>query len=175
MKALCTLIACAALLSGCGLRNPYSPGAGAPAEPTRPTAPARTAASPPPTETVASATGVLGEFATVYSNFSPSSATWRVQMLTSLATAQLAAALRQGAAQAELDAVRELPSGAELSGRVMSLQLRPGARTQRGVVVVQQALTSEGEALDSPFTTVFLATVAREMGGWRVAAFTPTP
>ena len=174
MSRPAALLACACALTGCGIRNPDAPSAAKP-HPNAKSAGGR----PPPTSTrrasSTSAAGVLTAFATAYASTSRASVVNQQRTLVALATPALADQLRQHAAEAILDAQRAMPAGAELTGHVISLQLRPGTTTRRGVAVIQQVLTRAGRALENPFTTVFIAIVTRAGRRWQVASFTPQP
>jgi hypothetical protein len=174
MSRAAVLLACACALTGCGIRNPDAP------PPTKPHPNAKSAGGqPPPTGASpgpsTSGAAVLTAFATAYASTSRASVVSQQRTLVALATPALADQLRQHAAQAILDAQRAMPSGAQLTGHVISLQLWLGTTTRRGVIVIQQVLTRAGQALENPFTTVFLAVVTRAGTRWQVASFTPEP
>ena len=172
MRQTAILIACAALLTGCGLRNPDAPAPTAPSQSTQAPAPPA-----PPTQPslplYASAQSVLAAFATTYATTSAADVVRQQRTLSALATPALAAQLRRSAAQAVIEARHALPPGAQLSGSVLSLQVASGTNVRRGVVVIQQALTRAGQALESPFTSVFLARVERTRARWFVGEWTP--
>jgi len=161
------LLAAVIALAGCGLRDPYSQqpqkrraAAGAQSAPT----PVGEGA-PKPTN---SATSVLARYAYAWVNWSAATLPHERAALLALATGQLAAQLRQEAAQAVKTQLQEV-SQAYSRGRYVGVIREEGGRA---IVVTYEEVALLGGQAQAAYH-VYLARTEHTPLGWRVTEWQP--
>jgi hypothetical protein len=178
--ALPALLALVVALSGCGgsqhhgRTEPPDPDLNGPQQLPMPLA-AAIVPNPSPQAVArqsASASGAILAFATVYARSSLAGLTGRESTLLAYSSAAYAAHLRATYSQARAQTARALPDGAEMTGAVEALALRPGTASRRtGLLAIGQSLQLPGEASQPPVILHYMFTLQHSAEGWRVASF----
>jgi hypothetical protein len=166
-RALPVFLVVGAVLTGCGLRDPYSQQA------QKHTAAVRreTAQAPFPEESPTranSATSVLARYATVWVNWSPTTLPRERAALLALATGRLADQLRQDAAQAVKTQLQEV-SQSYSRGRYVGVIRAEGGRV---IVVTYEEVAPVGGQPQGAYH-VYLARTEHTAHGWRLTEWQP--
>ena len=170
-----TLVALAALLTGCGLSDPYNAQTSTPTRRTPITVSTGIVVltpQAPPAGPRNSPQAVLYRFAQLYGNISAGRAWQRQRELERLATGPLAHQLAASKAAARVLVERAMPDGARTTGTVISAQLAPRRHhSDTGVAILQERLKTSTGVVGDATTSVFLATLTNTSRGWRVSTF----
>jgi hypothetical protein len=134
-------------------------------------APTATRMAPVPAGRPGSAYNVAYRFALAYANVSAATVAPRLRTMIALATPAYARALQRGAGAAQAQAARGLAPGAQMVGRVLSIQLAGAQGTfEHGAVTLQLAMR-RGTTEEQPFTSTDSVDLLRSGDAWRVADF----
>jgi hypothetical protein len=159
-----------AVLTGCGLSDPYSQqphtgpattrGAAAQIRPLAPQSPSGTTAS--------SATSVIARYATLWVNWTAATLPRERAELLALATGQLASELRHESAEAVKNRLQEV-SQAYSHGRYAGVIAQPDGRVI--VVTYEEAAPAGGQAQGAYH--VYLARTEKTVKRWRLSEWQP--
>jgi hypothetical protein len=166
-RALPVLLAAGAVLTGCGLRDPYSQQphthhAAARVEP------AELPLSEETPDRANGATRVLARYARAWVNWSAPTLAGERAALLALSTGRLAVQLRQDAAQAVKNRLREV-SNAYSRGRYVGVIREAGGGA---IVVTYEEVAPVGGSAQGAYH-VYLARTGRTAHGWRVTQWQP--
>ncbi len=164
-RALISALVGAAVLSGCGLRDPYARTADLGAR--------ASIAAPSPAQSgsavgASSAATVLARFGTAWVNWSSSTLAHERETLSALATGALAAQLRRDAARAARSRLQEV-SLAFSRGRYVGVLPQPAGRA---IVLTYEEAAPAGGTPQGAYH-VYLARAELTATGWRVAEWQP--
>jgi hypothetical protein len=167
-RALPVLLVVSAILTGCGLGDPYSqqPHTGATTTP-------RTAAQirPPEPESLShanSGTSVIARYTTLWVNWTAATLPRERAELLGLTTGQLADELRKDAAQTVKNRLQEV-SQAYSRGRYVGVITQRGGRA---IVVTYEEVALVGGQAQGAYH-VYLARPQRTPSGWRLSEWQP--
>ena len=164
-RTLPILLAASAILTGCGLHDPYSP------QPHGVTHTSRgQVAQPPlaPQESDASATSVIARYASVWVNWGAATLPRQRTELLALASGQLAEELRRDAAQAVRNQLQEV-SQAYSRGRYVGVIRQNNGRA---IVLTYEEVAPVGGQAQGAYH-VYLAQTEHTTNGWRLTEWQP--
>ncbi len=164
-RTLPIILVASAILTGCGLHDPYSP------QPQKSTHTSRgQAPQPQPThvKSTGSAASVIARYANVWVNWSATTLPRERAELLALATGQLAEELRRDAAQAVRNHLQEV-SQAYSRGRYVGV-IRQSNR--HAIVVTYEEVAPVGSQAQGAYH-VYLAQAEHTTKGWRLTEWQP--
>jgi hypothetical protein len=163
-RTLPILLAASAILTGCGLRDPYSPPHGV-IHTSRGQVPQPLLA---PQESDASATSVIARYASVWVNWSAATLPRQRAELLALASGQLAEGLRRDAAQAVRNQLQEVSQAYSRGRYVGSIRQNNG----RAIVLTYEEVAPVGGQAQGAYH-VYLAQTEHTTKGWRLTEWQP--
>jgi hypothetical protein len=167
-RALPVLLVVSAILTGCGLSDPYSqqPHTGAATAPG--VAPQMRPPQPESPSGASSATSVIARYTTLWVNWTAATLPRERAELFALATGQLADELRNDAAQTVKNRLQEV-SQAYSRGRYVGVIAQRAGRT---IVVTYEEVALVGGQPQGAYH-VYLARPQRTPSGWRLSEWQP--
>ncbi len=164
-RTLPILLAAGALLTGCGLHDPYSP------QPQSTTHTSRAQAAqrqPAPLQAAGSKASVIVRYANVWVNWSATTLPRERTELLALAAGQLAVELRRDAAQAVRNQLQEVTQAYSRGHYVGVIRQSNG----RAIVVTYEEVAPVGGQAQGAYQ-IYLAQTEHTTKGWRLTEWQP--